>query len=189
MGYEEMFGIDLVGDDEFGIDLVGDEALLGAVRRKYRAPNSGRQKRAGMAKLLRATSSKVPGVQAHGARDWPLPFPSIAFTATSGTALTTTSRPQRPFRGVRLVIDTARTGATATGLVTVTAFNVGQGNQFIAQGALPAAGFGPGAFQTEMNLDSAQPGIDIVLTFAISVAPGAADRVDVAAMIIGLSVG
>jgi hypothetical protein len=181
--------MDLVGDEFSGIDLVGDEALLGAVRRKWRGADSGSQKRRAALALIRATTTKMPGVQAHGARDWPLPFPALAFTATSGTSLTTTSRPQRPFRGARLSVDIARTGASATGLVTITAFNVGQGNQFIAQGALPANGFSPTAVNAEMNLDSAQPGIDVVIAFNISVAPAAADRVDLAVMILGLSVG
>lgn len=132
---------------------------------------------------------RVPGVPATGARLQPLGLGSSAFTAASGTSIALTARPQRPFKGQRLVIDITRTGASATGLVTITRLDVGTANQLVSSGALIAAAFAASAFDVNMQLDPATPGIDITVQFAISVAPGAADRVDFGGVIVGTSIG
>jgi hypothetical protein len=132
---------------------------------------------------------RVPGVPMPGARLQPLGFGSSAFTVASGTVLSLTATPQRPFKGQRLVVDITRTGATATGLITITRLDVGTANQLVSSGPLAAAAFAATAFDVNLELDPATPGILIVVQLAISVAPAAADRVDFAAVMFGTAVG
>lgn len=132
---------------------------------------------------------RVPGVPMPGARLQPLGFGASAFTAASGTVLSLTATPQRPFKGQRLVVDITRTGATATGLITITRLDVGTANQLVSSGPLSAAAFAATAFDVNLQLDPATPGILIVVQFAISAAPGAADRVDFSATMFGTAVG
>jgi hypothetical protein len=130
----------------------------------------------------------VPGVPARGLGEQPLGLGSTAFTATSGTLLTVTASPQRPFRGRRLIIDLTRTGATATGLVTLTRFDVGVDNQLPGAGAIGAGAFAATAFGVDLDLDPATPGVNITLQFNISAAPTMTDRVDIAVTLIGQAV-
>lgn len=155
---------------------------MGAFRR-------GRRRGAGRSVNVRRLIPQVPGVPMPGARLQPLGLGATAFTAASGTILALTARPQRPFLGQRLVVDITRTGATATGLVTITRLDIGTANQLVSSGALSAAAFAATAFDVNLQLDPATPGIDITVQFAISVAPGAADRVDISGTIFGTTVG
>lgn len=132
---------------------------------------------------------QTPGVPMPGIRLQPLGLGATAFTATSGTILQLQAMPQRPFKGQRLVLDITRTGASATGLVTITRLDIGTANQLVSSGALSAGAFAATAFDVNLQLDPATPGITITVQLAISVAPGAADRVDVGGTILGTSVG
>ena len=156
---------DLMGDD----DVEGD--VLGAVRRRRRF----RAKR----RMIAA------GVQRVGERKQFLPFPATAFTAASGLILTVQVNAQRPFRGSRIVAAVTRTGATSTGLVTLSDLRVGNDPQPIAVGETPIEAFSPTAFDLSVDLDSSQPGVVYTAVLRISVAPGAADRVDVALALFG----
>lgn len=132
---------------------------------------------------------RVPGVPMPGARLQPLGFGASAFTAASGLILTLQAQPQRPYKGQRLVVDITRTGASATGLVTVTRLDIGTTNQLVSSGALSAAAFAPTAFDVNLQLDPATPGIIITVQFAISAAPAMADRVDFSATMFGTAIG
>lgn len=177
----------------FDWDLAGEyaEDELGAIRVPSRYPGARRTRRGRLkrAQFMNAVVPKVPGVPAPGARNFPLGFGTHQFAAGGATAAVLTARPQRPFKGSRLVVSIARAGASATGLVTITQLAVGQNNQLVSAQALPAEGFLPDAFQTVLSLDPATPGIDIVLGIAISAAPTTTDTVDVSAMLIGDTIG
>lgn len=174
-------------DDLADLDDVGT-LELGARRRR-----SGRGVRMYGQRSTRVPARKlipdIPGVPMPGARLQPLGMGSSAFTAASGAVLALTARPQRPFKGQRLVVDITRTGATATGLVTITRLDIGTMNQLVSSGSLSASAFAATAFDVNLQLDPATPGIDIVVQFAISVAPGAADRVDFSGTIFGTTIG
>jgi hypothetical protein len=131
----------------------------------------------------------VPGAPAIGVKLQPLGFTTVAFTATSGTALPATTRPQKPFKGKRLVVDIARTGATATGLVTVTSLTIGVNNQFVSTNAVGAGSFAAGSFDTNVELSACSSALDIVVNYAISAAPAMTDRVDIATTLFGETVG
>lgn len=131
----------------------------------------------------------IPGAPAIGVKLQPLGFTTIAFTATSGTALGATTRPQKPCKGKRLVVDIARTGATATGLITVTSITVGVNNQLVSTQPVGAGAFAAGAFDTNVELSASSTALDIVVNYAISVAPTMTDRVDIATTLFCETVG
>jgi len=132
---------------------------------------------------------QVPGAPAIGLRMQPMGIGNVTFTATSGLALTASSRPQRPFKGKRLVVGIARTGASATGLVTVTSLNIGTNNQFVSSAPISADAFGPGAFDTNLELAACSTALDITIAFAISAAPTTVDTVALNATLIGEAIG
>ena len=131
----------------------------------------------------------IPGAPAIGVKLQPLGFGVITFTATSGTALPATTRPQKPFKGRRLVVDIARTGATATGLITVTSLTVGVNNQFVSTGAVGAGAFAATAFDCNVELSACSSALDITVNYATSLAPTAPDTISIGTTLFGESVG
>lgn len=131
----------------------------------------------------------IPGAPAIGVKLQPLGFNVITFSATSGTALVATTRPQKPFKGRRLVVDIARTGATATGLVSITAITVGVNNQLASTGAVGAGAFVAGAFDCNVELSACSSALDISVNYAISAAPTMTDTVVVSTTLFGETVG
>lgn len=183
-GEEGLEGIE--GDDmEVLAALAGEE--LGARRRRQ---NAGMVRRSASVKSMPATQliSQVSGVPRRGLRKTWLPLGSIAFTAGSGTSLNMPASTQRPFRGTRLIFDFARTGATATGLLTLTECKCGQDAQPAAAGAAPLGAFLATAFDADIDLDPVGPGVTFLATVAVSAAPGAADRIDVAGVLFGYQI-
>lgn len=190
-------------DDGLGEDdtyLEGDEDDdLGAVRRgrprgrrpgrglaRRRAASTGQPSRGQL--LARRILRGAPGTPMPGERRLPLGFPIAVFTATSGTLLSRVTRPQIPISGQRLVIVVARSGATATGLITVTDLKIGQRSQLGSADPIPAEAFSPDAVGVALDLDPAQPGIDITISFANTLAPTAPDTISVSAMLVNPSV-
>lgn len=137
---------------------------------------------------LAAMVPAVHGAPRVGLRKVPLPIGATSFTATSGTSLTLTTRTQRPYRPTRMIIVVNRTGATATGLITVSEIKVGQDPQPAAAGSMPAEGFGPQVWDADVDFTPITPGIDASVTFGNSVVPTAPDKIDVSAMFVGFSV-
>lgn len=131
----------------------------------------------------------IPGAPAIGIKLQPLGFSTVAFTATSGTALSATTRPQKPFKGRRLVCDIARTGTTATGLVVITSITVGVQNQLVSTGSVGAGAFSPTAFDCNVELSACSSALDIAVNYSISAAPTTTDRVDIATTLFGETVG
>ena len=165
---------------------VGDDDLVGwnpFSRKKRKMIRQGAQRTSSARRLI----PRVPGVPARGLGEQPLGFGSTAFTSLSGTILTLTAQPQRPFRGRRLVVDISRT-PLATGLITITRLDVGVDNQLPGSGAIGAGTFAATAFGVDLDMDPATPGVNIVVQFAISAAPAVGERVDVAATLIGEAV-
>jgi hypothetical protein len=132
---------------------------------------------------------RIPGAPSVGLRMQPMGFPTITFGAATGTALPSTSRPQRPFKGKRLLIDIARTGATSTGLVTVTSLNIGTNNQFVSNNPIGAQSFAGNAFDVNLELAACSTALDITIGLAISAAPTMTDTVAVQPTIIGEAIG
>lgn len=180
---------DDLADLDMGSLTLGD--MMGATRRGRRGGGGGRGRRGGGGNGFnsRRLIPRVPGVPMPGARLQPLGFGSTSFTATSGSILQLQGQPQRPFKGQRLVVDTTRTGTTSTGLVTITRLDIGTANQLVSSGALSAAAFAATAFDVNLQLDPATPGILITLQFANSTVPTSPDHIDVGATLFGTAVG
>lgn len=175
-----------LGYDDLGYDDLGfDEEELGAV---IRAARSGGMSRAMMRKIRALKPSKFPGSPPRALRTWPLPFPVANFVNAGPTSIQLTARPQRVFKGKRLVLDIARSGATSTGLVTVSEISVGAVDQRIAINPLPAGAFAPNAVRVGLNLDPAEPGIEVTIEVTLGApALGVGDTVDVSPMLLGTS--
>lgn len=170
-------GDDVVGALEVGALEVGDDdGEVGAFpfRRRRRAAPRGR------VVPVRRLIPRVPGVPAPGVGLQPLPLGTITFTNTSGTLLQMQASPQKPFKGQRLVISQSRVGVSG-GLVVVTRLEVGTANQFAFGGELPADAFAAGAFDTNMSLQPATPGVQVTLLLRITAAPAVGDSVTVSA--------
>jgi hypothetical protein len=163
---------------------IGDYDLGAFGFRRKKRPARGAVSRVPARRLIPST----PGVPNRGLGEQPLGLGASAFTAASGTLLTLSASPQRPFRGRRLVVDITRTGASATGLVTITRLDVGADNQLPGSGAIGAGTFAATAFGVDLDLDPATPGVTVTAQFNISAAPAMADRVDFSATLIGQSV-
>lgn len=131
----------------------------------------------------------IPGAPQIGVKLQPLGFGAITFTATSGTALPASTRPQKPFKGRRLIVALARTGATATGLVSIASLTIGVNNQFVSTGAVGADAFGPGAFDANVELSACSTALDITINYTISAAPTATDTVAISSTLFGETVG
>lgn len=131
----------------------------------------------------------IPGAPAIGVKLQPLGFGATTFTATSGTALPASTRPQKPFKGRRLVVALARTGTTATGLVSIASLTIGVNNQFVSTGAVGADAFGPGAFDCNVELSACSTALDITVNYTISAAPTMTDTVAISTTLFGETVG
>lgn len=175
----------LIGDAE----LIDDLADVGALPRRRQLQYHAPQRPGTYGYPARRIIPQVPGAPAVGIRLQPLGLSTVAFTATSGTALNATTRPQRPFKGKRLVCDIARTGTSATGLVTITGLFVGTNNQFVSSDPIGAGAFAATAFDVNLELAACTTALDVRVSYAISAAPTMTDRVDIASTIFGESVG
>jgi len=178
------------------MEYVDDLADVGALPRNYRsargrAPAARRGNYGANASRLpyRRLVPQVPGSPAIGLRLQPLGFPTQIFTSTSGTALRALSRPQRPFKGKRLVVDIARTGASATGLVSITAITIGTNNQLVSTDPVGAAAFAATAFDVNLELAACTTALDIAVAYSVTAAPTTTDHIDIATTLFGEAVG
>lgn len=177
---------DLLGID----DQLGANTRVAAVRREHRAAMAAPAAfgpSATPAQIRDALVSRFPGVPAQGLRGWPLGFSTVQFAAATLTVLTATATPQRPFQGNRLVVDIARTGATATGLVTVNTIRVGTTPQQISNQPNVSSMFLATAVGIMLELEPAQPGIQVQVDYGISALPAAADTVDIGTSLMNLT--
>lgn len=162
--------------DMLGIDDLGaDDMVLGASKSVKVARNvKGPQ-------WLSRMRSFAPGAPAISEKRVPFGLGQLTFGAATGTALTLLAQPQAAIRPERLVVDIARTGASATGAVTVTELKIGPRSQLPGGNAVPAVMFGPTVQDAIMALDPCEPGITVQLSVSVSAAPAGADTIVVVA--------
>lgn len=186
-GLDDLAVLGALGSDELGARYSAQRQMAIA-RTRGRPPMAPGSQGGPMSMPLRQLQPQTIGVPQRGLRKTWLPLGAIAFVNAGATTLNMVAQSQRPFRGTRLVFDFTRTGATATGLLTLTQIVVGQDNQPAAQGAAPLGAFGPNAFDVDIDLDPTGPGINFTATVVISAAPGVGDRVDVSAVLFGYNI-
>ena len=171
--YDIVAGDSLVGDELVGWeDIMGGEeddlsALLGGVQVPRIASGSGAAR---LALALKAAQGKRL-VRTRGptkSRQYVLGYASASLAA-AGTE-TITRRPQVPFKARRLVVaDTAVGGPDA---FTITDIRVGKNSQLVTTDAIPAAAFSATSFGVDLDLDTCQVTMDLVI--AVSNISGAA---------------
>lgn len=184
-GYEEFASGE--GDEFDGEELGAISNLLSKVRARAAQRKSGVPSR--MLPRLQAPPVINTGPSGLSMKTLPLGIGTVTFTAASGTSLSVEVEPQRGYTPKRLVAELTRTGATATGSVKLTSLKVGDIEQLPASNGCPASMFQANATESELDLSPATPGMKIVATWAISVAPGAADTVTVDCGFYGKAVG
>ena len=206
----------LAGHGYSGIDDIADmadDAILGDMSaeelgRRVMAARSGHratsQQRAAALALRSAGRSGAPqgmpisqlvapiaGVPSRGLRKSWLPFAAaLTFISTVPTnPQNLTIQPQKPFRATRQLYTVARTGATATGLLQLNGLDIGANRQQAGIGVAPLDGFGPTAFDVDVDLDPASTSINVVAQVQTSLVPTAPDNLVVAGMLVGYMVG
>lgn len=125
----------------------------------------------------RALVPNIPGVPANARRRQPLGGGTVTFSASSGTSLTFTIRPQKPYLIRRIITSIARTGTTATGLVSITRFAIGANDQLVQAASFPADLWSAASADVDVVFDPASVGQDIVVQATISAAPTTTDTV------------
>jgi hypothetical protein len=121
----------------------------------------------------------------HGAgKEWgrlqPLGLGSVTFGVATAATLQLTGYPQKLFHPQRLILSVVRNGTTSTGLVTVTAANIGADNQLVSAagaGGIPTDVFLATGVDLNINWAIATPGIQVTVLLAISALPSSTDTV------------
>jgi hypothetical protein len=148
-----------------------------------------RKKSAGRMMPVRKLVPRIPGAPSVQVGLQPLPLGVVQFTTSSGTLLQMSVTPQRPFKGQRLVIDQVRVDPSG-GLVNLLRLEVGTYNQLVSSSSgVPIAAFGANAFDTNMLLLPATPGVNITALFQITAPPGEGGSVTVSAALWGTVIG
>ena len=181
----ELLGIDTMGEDLDGMDTVGRRRRKALARRGGAMPV--------MAKPGWRQGQLAPGVQAPREGLEPLPLiPDLnAGTFNSVTPnIRFTARPQRPFRGERLLAAVLRTGPTAAGIAAVTTgIFVGTAMQQLQLGSFNLEFFSPTAFGVRLDMIPAEPGIDIIIPVTLTGVLTAPDIINVQLLLLGRSIG
>jgi len=174
-----------LGEDDY--DDGGED--LGRGMRIYR-PRRGtvrHSRRVAARRVAQALKQPLPGVSRVAPRKFGMGLGTVQFVNGGATTLTLSADPQKPFKAQRLMLDVARTGATATGLVTITRFQIGVNSQRINTKAWPVAAFAGDSVDTLLALDPVEPGVNVELDITVSAAPGVGETIDVGGMLIGLT--
>lgn len=150
----------------------------GAIILAGRARGMRVKRGAGDAARRAQMAARLPSASGRLLRQF-LGFPVFSFTATSGTSIRQITRPQRSIALDRIIADVARSGTTATGLVTVTQFKIGAEDMLAGNDALPIGMFAANVTSGKFAGYTAKGGIDVSMTLNITAAPTTTDRVDV----------
>jgi hypothetical protein len=176
--------LDVVGDDDESEEIDGDLTTMGAARRRFRGR---RRVRVPVPAWMRATTSQ--GVSRPKEELDFLPFEPVELIETRLTGFLI-ARPQRPFRGERLVMSVAgfppAPGVNAADFVVIDpAIYVGAVQVGASQGGTPVSTFGATAFGVRLSMPPAGQGTDIKIFVRALVPPGEEGRLVVAATMLG----
>ena len=187
---DHMMG-DLMGDENF--DMVGDDGDdMGAAALRLARP-SGRGRTLALPPRPAWRPQLAPGVPLPGETMEPLPLAPATNSGVFSAGVNQiqfAARPQRPFRGERVVATIFRNGPTATATpIFAGGIVVGTQVQSVEIGNLPLEIFAPNAFGVRLSLASAEPGVlisgNVQLFGTPLVAP---DTIGVTVTILGRSI-
>ena len=140
-------GVDIVGADPYDIG-AGPAQRAAAARRRMMGATAG---------------TRVARDEGDVMRRQIAPLPDTVIPA--GATVQISFRPQRPIRIERLVIDGTVAAGGSVGGVFLTDILIGAEPQLVNSGAIPVSVFAPTAFGTSLRGNTAQPGIEVTLTF------------------------
>ena len=172
MGDDEVVGEEVVGDDVVGYSSRGRMLRLpprptwrqGQISPGVWGPRQGLE-------LLPLTPDAGGGV----------------FSPTT-TNINYTARPQRPFRGERLLASVRRTNAAGITVLCGGIF-IGTSPQLVELGNFDIEFFSPTAFGVRMSMTPADPGILVRLPCFTSSTPAAGDALAVTLVLLGHTIG
>jgi hypothetical protein len=173
-----------------GMDGEGLGAVLGALRHhKHKKHGKPGLHGHGMHRPDWRGRELAPGVNEPGEGVVPLTMlgaPSNTFgSGAAGGAITWSGQLQKPFQSRRLLFTTARTGPTATGLITGQIFVGVDLNQAAIQPVDLEALGAPTAFDTGLSLMQAPPVVIVQIISTISTTPTSPDNVVCSASFLG----
>jgi hypothetical protein len=157
-----IYGDEIVGDDLLGDEIVGD-AVMGRriFRRRRRRPNRRTQlaaaRRNAILQRKLATAKVVVKKPPQKSRVQSIGFNSKGIAP--GDTVDIPARPQVKFRGTRLSIPSSIAPS-----FLIEDLKVGRNSQFVASGAQSAETFKDTATSDNIATDTAEPGMDIVLS-------------------------
>lgn len=171
-------GYDVVGDDDD--DVEGSGLVLGRAGRRRRLGHKRRVK-VPTPKWMRGTTTQ--GVSRPEEEMDFLPFDALTIPI-AGTTGVLIGRPQRPFRGERLIMGAVSAGVNfAFGVVIDPAIFVGAVQVGSSQGSTPISAFGADAFGVRLSVPPAGQGTEVKI-FVRALVPAVA-AIAVTATIIG----
>lgn len=131
-----------------------------------------------------------PGVQVTDGALLPISFPSFAFVAATGTnSITQTSNPQTPFRGQRISTTVLRSGTSANSVAPLlNSLIVGPKSIILTAPGPALETFSSTAFDTNLILPPTYPGMQYLMTLALSSALAGTDSLTAIVTIIGTAV-
>lgn len=174
---------DAVGDDEYyaadGADGADELDVIGARRRRrlprWRArprPHARSRPQAEQMEILPLAPNVENGV----------------FSASVST-ITYTGKPQRWFRGERLVVLVSRAGTTTpTQQLLCSTFQIGSTPQLVQVGSFPIECFSPNAFGVRLAMTACGPGVEVTLTVEVATPLSGDQKITCNICILGRSV-
>lgn len=97
-------------------------------------------------------------------------------------------KPQKPFRGERLIITLLRSAGASTVPVNVTQLLVGSDNQIVGFGQIPAETFSGNFFGVRLAMTASQPGVELRVVFTLGAAVPAGESIGVQVTQIGRAI-
>lgn len=211
---DDWSGDDNAGDDVLGEEVLG--AIYRQARRRGNRGGRGRRRPAQLARrpqgrqayrpsggpsaLGRPINAPVPWRDAQLAAGVQAPTEQmlvVGFTPEDGvptflpagvTQKSFLCRPQKPFRGERLIITLLRSAGAATVPVNVTQLLVGSDNQIVGFGQIPAETFSGNFFGVRLAMTASQPGVELRVVFNLGAAVPAGESISVQVTQIGRAV-
>lgn len=174
----------VMGDDEVvGEEVVGDDVGYARSGRVLRLPPKPGWRQGQVAQGVWGPRQ--------GLEMLPLrPEAAAGIFSPTQTNIVFSARPQRPFRGERLLASVRRTGAGAAGiLVLAGGIFIGTAPQLVELGEFDIEFFGSQAFGVRMSMTPADPGILVRIPCFTSTTPGVGEALAVNMILLGHTIG
>lgn len=184
---------DLMGDDGDELSLVGEEGgdEMGNRLARTPLPAKGRTLRLPPRPGWRGQIAPGVGMPRESMEPLPLvPQTNNGVFTSAINGIRYSARPQRPYRGERLVATVTRSGTTAGAVVPILQGGVIVGTtvQQAQIGDVPLEIFAPAAFGVRLSLGQAEPGVEVTAPVALIGALTAPDTVTCTLTLIGRSI-